>query len=350
MKALPLAFALYALLWGCGETLIAPSSASGKPKASPTAIPPATQSSGKAPSITPGAATALAGGLVMAYVKGQPIYMSELNDLLVQGYGLGVSRQLIATELVRQAAAEKGITASDKEVQAEKDQTIRDMFPSVEQASQREKLLEQVLLAQKGMSHQQWQMVMRRNVLLRKLAEPEVKVSEDDLRDEFAQQYGRRVEVRHIQTDSLSSAQDILRQLHDGADFAELAKKVSTNPSSSDGGLLPIISANTPNLPLAIRQVAMAMKKPGKISDPVQVETAFHILKLERIIEPENVKFIDVKEKLVTAVKERRLSTIKQQILQDLIRKSQESGQIQYVDPTLKAQSHATDEASRQEP
>ena len=285
----------------------------------------------------------------MATVNGLPVYMSELNDLLIRSYGLAQSRQLIATELIRQAAAAKGITVSKNDIDAETNETMKEMFPTVTEASQQEQLLQQ-MLAGRNMSQEQWNIVMERNATLRKLAEPNVTVSDDELRDEFAQEYGGKVQVRHIQVESLATAQDVIKKLKAGADFAELAAKVSANPSGRDGGLLPPFGANTKNVPPAIRQAALALKKVGQISDPVEVETAFHILKLESIIQPQDAKFIDVKDKLTAKVRQRKIRLTAQQTLQDIIRQAQESNAIQYVDPILREQFiQAQEKATRQE-
>ena len=45
-----------------------------------------------------------------------------------------------------------------------------------------------------------------------------------------------RATARHILVDSEQKAQDLKKQIEDGADFAELAKKYSTCPSGRRGG------------------------------------------------------------------------------------------------------------------
>jgi foldase protein PrsA len=283
----------------------------------------------------------------MAYVAGQPIYMSDLNDLLVRSYGLPMAYQLIASELVRQQAEAKGVTATDREVQEESDHTVAEMFSQADRSDQRERLLDE-LLRRRNMSYKQWQMIMLRNVLLRKLVEPRVTVTDEDVTKEFGIQYGQKVQVRHIQVMSLAAADDVRKQLKDGVDFAELARRVSVNPSAAEGGLLPPIGKDSTNLPTAIVEAAMSLKRVGQITDPIQVETAFHILKLEKIIEPQNVKFDDVKDKLAQDVRNRRLRIESQKLLQELIQAARDGKRIQYVDPVLKAQFQAALEQGKQ--
>ncbi len=280
---------------------------------------------------------------VMATVSGRPIYMSDLHDLLVRTHGVSMAYQLVAGELVHQAAEANHVSASDREVQEESDRTLAEMFGQVARGDQREQLLNE-WMRQRGMSFKQWQMIMLRNVLLRKLAEPRVNVSDEDLAKEFGRQYGRKVQVRHIQTDSLASAQEALKKLEKGADFAELARKMSVNPSAADGGLLPPIGQDSRTLPPALTEAALAMKHVGETTDPIQVETSFHILMLEKIIEPQNVKFADVKDKLIQDVRRRRLRSESQKLLGELIQAAQNDHRIQYVDPVLRAQVQAAQE------
>lgn len=281
----------------------------------------------------------------MAMVNGQPIYMDQLNDFLIRSYGLVMGQQLIATELVNQAAAKEKLTADEAEAKAEEEQTLAELFGPSIRPDQREQLLEQ-LLSERKISHEQWQMILRRNVLLAKLAQPGIKVTDEQLRQQFEEEYGRKVEVRHIQCESSQAAQEVLKKLAEGADFAELARKSSTNATARDGGLLPPIGAGSSLVPPPIRQAAMAMKTVGETSEPIQAGTAFHILRLERIIDPQDVRLEDVREKLEAAVRRQATRQAQQRILLDLIRSAQKDGQIQYVDAILKAKAAEAEENS----
>ncbi len=280
---------------------------------------------------------------VMAYVNGRPIMMTDLYDMLVRSHGLQAAYQLIADELVRQEAQRQNVVVYEDEVKAETDRIMEDLFGQIPHADQRERLLDQ-LLVQRGVSYKQWQMIMQRNALLRKLAEPRVSVTEEELAEEFGRQYGRKVQVRHIQTESLISAQKAMDELQAGADFAELAKEVSVNPSYADGGLLPPIGPDSRMVPPALREAALAMKHVGELAGPIQVETAFHILRLEKIIEPQDVDFSEVRDKLVELVRNRRLRVEQQKLLSELIAAAQDAGAIRYIDPVLAAEVRKAEE------
>ena len=270
----------------------------------------------------------------MAMVNGESIYMDELNDLLVRGHGLPMARQLIANELVRQAAEKQNITITDQDVQTAKDRALQQIFGDAAKGEQRQKLLAQ-FLDRYNVSARQWTLTMRRNVRLAKLAEPRVSINEQELSEAFGDKYGRKVVVRHIQTASLADAQRILSELDGGADFVELARSESTNQATAkNGGLLEPIGIKQPNIPPALRQVALELKTQGQRSEPVQVGTTFHLLELVSVIEPKDVKFEDVKHQLTAELRDRKLRTMQQRVFRELIA----AAKIDYVNPHIKEQ------------
>lgn len=272
------------------------------------------------------------GRAVMAYVNGEPIYMDTLNELLVSGYGMAVAQQLVANELVRQEAQRKDISATDAEVEAEYQRTMDAMFGTVKDANQRQRLLQQ-LLQRNNVSQDQWMLTMRRNALLAKMAVNQVQVGESEITEEFDRRYERKVEVQHIQTATLADAQTVLRDLANGTEYTALVTKYSIGPSADQAGLLAPFGAKDTGTPPSMRQVALSMKTTGEVSDPIQIGTAFHILKLLKIIAPQNVKYEDVRATLAAEVGKRKAVALQQDILQILIR----SGKLQYVNPVLKS-------------
>jgi len=314
-----------------GPTATAPAPAPVTPALAPAHEPKMVTA--PEPIVTAPSRPAQPGRAVMAYVNGEPVYMDQLNRLLISGYGLAVAQQLVANELVRQEAQRKGLAVTDAEVEAEYRRTVEGMFPTVAEANQRQRLLEQ-LLKKNNVSQEQWNLTMRRNTLLAKLADKQVQVAEEEVKEEFDRQYERKVKVQHIQTATLADAQKVLKDLANGAEFTALVNKYSLGPTADKAGLLEPFGSRDSGTPPALRQVAMGMKKIGEISEPIQVGTAFHILKLLAIIEPENIKYEDVRARLAADVRKTKAVALQQDILQILIR----GGKLQYVDPILKSQ------------
>lgn len=319
-----------AALWAAGSlpAAEAPRAAASEPASLPFRAP-------RAPSPLPAEYPADAN--VMAYINGKPVPMSELNDLMLRNYGLKIAQQLLGTELVRQEAEKEKIEITDADVLAETDLVMKQMFGQVQGADQRERFLKQ-MLSSFQISREHWTLSMRRNAMLTKLAEKRVKVTDEDVQEEFKREYGKKVVVRHIQVESWSEAQRLRKALDDGADFARLARENSKSWSARDGGLLPPIDPKSKFLPPVMREVALnGLHKVGEISQIVEVGTSYHVLKLERVIESQDVKLGEVKAQLAENVRQRQIAILKQEIPQDLFEKAKKDNAIQFVNPILRS-------------
>jgi parvulin-like peptidyl-prolyl isomerase len=278
------------------------------------------------------------GGAVMATVNGTPLYMSDLHDVLVRDYGLALGQQFIADEAVRQELGRLSLPVEVTQTQQQKETLLAlaqvTGLPKVESEEQLDDLLSQ-FLGKFNLTRRQWDATMTRNVRLARLAEQRVVINEETLRDEYFLCYGGKLKVRHIQAPSVAKAEEILRKLEGGEDFVKLAFQHSTNGDAKTGALLPDIHLNGPNpdVPPALVANAKALRV-GEVSNPVQVGTNFHILRLENKIPPQDVAFADVKDQLRPLVRERQIRGLQQPILKELL----DRADIVYVDPTLKSQ------------
>ena len=75
-----------------------------------------------------------------------------------------------------------------------------------------------------------------------------------------------------------AKAKDVLKQLHDGANFDEIAKKYSDGPSAADGGVLGTFERG--KLAKALEDRTFAMKT-GEITDVIQVKQGYTILRVD---------------------------------------------------------------------
>ncbi|UJG42118.1 MAG: peptidyl-prolyl cis-trans isomerase [Candidatus Heimdallarchaeum aukensis] len=85
-----------------------------------------------------------------------------------------------------------------------------------------------------------------------------------------------KVKASHILVKKRSEAERILKELQDGADFAELARKYSTCPSKKRGGNLGFFTHG--QMVKEFEKAAFSLKK-GELSDIVKTEFGFHIIK-----------------------------------------------------------------------
>ena len=281
---------------------------------------------------TPAPTTRPASGAVMAVVNGRKITMDQLHAILVDGYGLTIAQQILRTEIVRQAAASKGITVSDKEISAEHERALNLTFSMAGSDAERQQMLNQLLVS-RNVTYSTWRLIMQRNVLLRKIIGTEFDVPEDAVRAAFDKRHGRMVVVSHIEIKSHALAK-LVKSFAATRNFAALAKEYSVNPTGKTGGKLPPIGQNTQQVSPALKQVALAMTKIGEISDPVQVASRFHILKLEKIIEPKKVKYADEKDKIAAELKEQMIRSAGNRLLEKL----SQAADVEFVNPSLKTQ------------
>jgi len=80
----------------------------------------------------------------------------------------------------------------------------------------------------------------------------------------------------HILVKDRSSAEDILKRVKQGASFESLAKEHSTCPSKSRGGDLGWFG---PGKMVAEFESAVKKLSPGSVSDVVQTQFGYHIVK-----------------------------------------------------------------------
>jgi len=132
-----------------------------------------------------------------------------------------------------------------------------------------------------------------------------------------------RVDVRHILLKSdgkdpkqdaavKAKAEDLVKQLRKGANFAEMAKKYSEDPGSKDKGGEYDGVVRGQMVP-EFEKAAFSLKV-GEISDPVKTTYGYHILQVLKH-EPAQLKpFNDVKAQLAEEYKKQRVNDLMQQL------------------------------------
>ena len=133
------------------------------------------------------------------------------------------------------------------------------------------------------------------------------------------------VRARHILLKTEQEAKDVIKQLKNGADFVELAKKSSDGPSAQTGGDLGYFSRGQMVKPF--EDAAFALK-PGQISDPVQTEFGWHVIKVEDRRNRPVPAFDEVKDQLIASLVQNQLKTVVQGL--------RSSAKVEIVDPELK--------------
>jgi peptidyl-prolyl cis-trans isomerase D len=159
--------------------------------------------------------------------------------------------------------------------------------------------------------------------------ESQVSVSEEDIKaayaarvDQFQQSERRR--VRHILLDSEKAARDALAQLKAGADFAELARKLSKDSgSASAGGDLGLSGRDAFVKPFA--DAAFALQQ-GATSEPVKTEFGFHIIRVDAIEAGTTQAYDTVRASLETELRKDRAIELLSDLEERIERRVEQGG------------------------
>lgn len=282
---------------------------------------------------------------VVAKVNGEPITMAELQKPLLEAYGLKILLFQIQLKLAYQQAKLKGLTVTQSDFDKELERTLKQGFQDAPKEDY--PALLQQLLDKKGVSRPEFDMVMQTNAILRKIAEPELKdaITDAKLKEGFNAMYGETAVVRHIQLDTPREAELARQRLASGEKFETVVRTMSRNARTAAlDGELPPFSRPTVEWPGAGGKVPNGFKdwafdaarKPGDISETIAADGAFHILRLDRKVEPKAVKFEDVKDSLKAEMQERLTEQGVAQLRIDLGKMARQVMVIQ--DPVLKKQ------------
>ncbi len=93
----------------------------------------------------------------------------------------------------------------------------------------------------------------------------------------------------------LQQAKKVLKEIRKGKDFAELAMEYSEDVSASDGGDVGFVVRGK-----MVREFEEAVfnLKPGQISDIVETEYGYHIIKVEEVVSGKTLTLKDAKERV----------------------------------------------------
>ena len=262
--------------------------------------------SGNANGYHPVAAVEIPADRPVAMVNGQPITMGELQKPLIEGYGLRVLLFKIQLNLARQKAVEQKVTYTKADVDAEMERTLKAGFQDA--AKEDYPALLTQLLERQGVSRAEFEMVIETNTILRRIAEPQLKdkINDENLMEMFNAVYGESAVIKHIQCSNALEAQQAKVRLAAGEKWEDIVRTMSRNVRTAAlDGELPPFSRQTVNwgagwgkVPEGFKAWAFGGAKVGDVSDPIQADGGYHILKLERRIQPKVVKFEDVREGL----------------------------------------------------
>ena len=234
--------------------------------------------------------------------------------------------QLISAELLYQAAAKVEIKDLDKQIDAKLAQG-KERFKDEQDFKNAIKELE--------MDEKELREYTRRDLLITQyvdsvfvsktvVTDAEIRSFYDKNPDKFTREESVKASHILIGVDSAASADDkkkarekadkLKKELAGGADFATLAKGNSTCPSSQQGGDLG--SFGKGQMVPAFEKAAFALK-PGEVSDVVETQFGYHIIKLTEKTPATTTDFKDVKAKIGEYLKGQKVNEAIQKYLEE---------------------------------
>ena len=132
-----------------------------------------------------------------------------------------------------------------------------------------------------------------------------------------AQTRARHILLANTGPDALAKAKTLLAQLRAGANFEELAKANSTDASNAArGGDLGFFSAGKMVRPF--EDAVNALAKPGDLSEPVETQFGYHIIRLEERRDKGTQPYDEVKPMLMNEARTALLNESRVQKVQSL--------------------------------
>jgi len=250
--------------------------------------------------------------------KRPPAYVGKNSEQVRQQVLDGMVARILVDEKIKAAnivATEEEVLARIKEIAAQQKLSL-DEFKE--------------MLKTRGLNFDRWkqQMQFEMRIKFQKLIEAEMgdklNVTETEANDFYSAnpqqfQVPEQVRASHIlvqpdtadpNTDpieakakALAKAQDLLKQIKEGADFAELAKATGGYPSAPRGGDLGFRSRGFWDPPF--ERVAFELEI-GQTSDIVETRFGYHIIKVTDRKEAEITPFEQAKDSIIERLKQQK--------------------------------------------
>ncbi|PLR67451.1 MULTISPECIES: peptidylprolyl isomerase [Bacillaceae] len=222
------------------------------------------------------------GSEVIAETKAGNVTKDEFYEAMKDRFGKDV-----LTELVHEKVLSKEYKVSDEEVNKEIENLTQQYGPQFEAVIQQQ--------GEKTVKD-----MVKVDLLRKKAAEQEVKVTEEDTKQYYESLKGK-VQASHILVEDEKTAKEIKSRLDKGEKFEDLAKEASKDPSGQNGGDLGWFGEG--QMVPEFEKAAFALKE-GEVSEPVKSEFGYHIIKVTKTVKP----YEEMKKELEKEVKTQKTS------------------------------------------
>lgn len=219
--------------------------------------------------------------------------------------------EMVMEKIILQKAKELKVEPKEDELNKEADKKINEIKSIYKND---DKKFEQTLKST-GFTKETLKENFKKQIIMDKVINEvtkNVKVTEKEAKDYYNQnQYmftekPNKIRVSHILVKTQDEAKKVKQRIDGGEDFAKVAKEVSQDPGSKDkGGDLGLISYNDQNFDPTFLRAAIALKE-GTVSNPVQTQFGFHIIKAVKKEEYPVKSFDKVKAEIEKQLKQQK--------------------------------------------
>ncbi len=240
-------------------------------------------------------------GEVVAKINNDVITKDELYDLLVEQNGAQVLDNLISEKIIKLEIEKQKIEIPEEEIEKVISE-IKGSYGGDEAFNQ--------AMEYYGYKLEDIKKNITTNIQIKKLLEPSISITEEEIKDYFETykdtlSQKEQVRASHILVETEEKAKEVKEKLLAGGDFAEIAKEYSQDINNKDlGGDLGFFSRGE-MLP-TFENAAFALEI-GEISDPVQTDYGFHIIKVEEKKEEKEANFEENKDKIKDILLEEKI-------------------------------------------
>jgi foldase protein PrsA len=245
-------------------------------------------------------------------VNGQAISHSDLDQKLESSpASRGVLQQMVTNSLIDQYAKDHNISVSSAEIAKVEDQ-YKSQYPNGQWDE---------LLKARGLTEQDVQDLIRRQVILDKAVGGNIKVTDAQIKAYFDKNHAQfdkpaMARARHILVPDLKTAQKVEADLKSGKDFASEAKQYSVDPGSRDKGgelgwfrkgqMVPAFENYAFNGPL------------NQTSQPIKSPFGYHIIQVEERKPAEKATLASTHDQIAQQLRQQQEAPLIPQFLQQL--------------------------------
>jgi foldase protein PrsA len=240
------------------------------------------------PDASPGVGGITAGSEVVATVGGDSVTREDWLYSLEQKYGEQELKQLVNQKVIEKAAKKYDVSISNKEVEKEYD-LIRSAYNSFDEEFTAD---EETVKAQ-----------IRTDLLLEELLTKDVEVSEEDMKNFYAQNeemysIPKMFNLKQIKVKNKSDAGQVIKELENGSNFEVLAMERSIDEGSANlGGDIGYVPAEGELLSSeAVKELESTEE--GKWTEPVKSGSDYVIYLLKDTVEEKQYSYKDVKDQI----------------------------------------------------